>query len=138
MKHHYKKLPVIIEAFQMTQAHRESNANWPQWLNEAWNRDPHEINAVYPVNHPNSDGTDPVVIRLSGGLQVVPWNDWIIKGVEGELYPCPHTVFCATYQKSSEVADPIVVDVMGDNQHNRVSIIWHGQGMMHYHKDNTE
>jgi len=33
---------------------------------------------------------------LEGRMRVDP-NDWIIKGVEGELYPCKPDIFAATY-----------------------------------------
>mgnify|MGYP001613386811 CR=1 FL=1 len=38
----YRKLPVVIEAFQMTLARRSDNSEWPNWLHEAWNREPGE------------------------------------------------------------------------------------------------
>jgi hypothetical protein len=35
----YRKKPVVIEAFQMTEERREDNSEWPSWLNKAWNRE---------------------------------------------------------------------------------------------------
>jgi hypothetical protein len=96
----FKKKPVVVEAFQMTKARRTDNSEWPEWLNEAWNR-PHDVaGAVFPKNYPASDATDEVVIFTLEGLHLVNFNDWIIQGVKGELYPCKPDIFEATYEKA--------------------------------------
>lgn len=35
---------------------------------------------------------------LEGIMIAIP-NDWIIKGVKGELYPCKPDIFAATYEE---------------------------------------
>ena len=94
----FRKKPVEIEAFQMTEARRSDNSEWPEWLNKAWNYDANELGAVRPRDYPNSDGTDPLIINTLEGAVTVSWNDWIIKGVIGELYPCKPEIFEATYE----------------------------------------
>jgi hypothetical protein len=37
------------------------------------------------------------VVTLEGGLSASP-GDWIIRGVQGELYPCKPDIFDATYE----------------------------------------
>jgi hypothetical protein len=37
-----------------------------------------------------------IVATLEGPLRAAP-NDWIIKGVKGEIYPCKPDIFAATY-----------------------------------------
>ena len=32
----FRKKPVVIEAFQMTEERRATNADWPNWMHEAW------------------------------------------------------------------------------------------------------
>ena len=32
----YRKKPVVIEAFQITQETRRNDSDWPEWLNRAW------------------------------------------------------------------------------------------------------
>lgn len=64
----YRKKPMIIEAFQITQKTRSNNIDWPEWLNEAWNKDKNEVGAVYPSKHPNSDGTDELMINTLEGI----------------------------------------------------------------------
>jgi hypothetical protein len=38
-----------------------------------------------------------VVATLEGALRASP-DDWIIKGVKGEFYPCKPDIFAATYE----------------------------------------
>jgi len=74
----YRKKPIIIEAFQMTKARRESNFDWPQWLHEAWNKDKTEPGALFPSDFPHSDGTDKLMIRTLEGDLLVEWDAFII------------------------------------------------------------
>jgi len=34
------------------------------------------------------------------GIHRVNWGDWIIRGVQGELYPCKPEIFAATQEPS--------------------------------------
>lgn len=98
----YRKKPVVISAFQMTRERRQDNKDWPEWLNEAWNRNHTQVGAVYPEAYPNSDGTDRLVILTLEGTHLVSFGDWIIRGVSGELYPCKPDIFALTYEVVSE------------------------------------
>jgi hypothetical protein len=95
----YRKRPVVIEAFQMTKDCRESNISWPDWLHIAWQLDISEVGSLYPENYPDSDGTDHLRIKTLEGDQLVSWDDYIIQGVQGEIYPCKPDIFEATYEK---------------------------------------
>ena len=94
----YRKKPVVIEAFQMTRERRADNRDWPEWLNKAWNNTRPEPGAVSCENYPASDGSDRLLIFTLEGPLVVSWDDWIIRGVKGELYPCKPDIFAATYE----------------------------------------
>ncbi len=95
----YRKKPVVIEAFQMTKARRLNNSEWPNWLHEAWQKEYWEVGSVSPEDLPNSDGTDKLIICSPGGfVKRLDWDDWIIQGVEGELYPCHPDLFQKTYE----------------------------------------
>lgn len=94
----FRKKPVVIEAFQMTRARRINNVDWPQWLHIAWNK-PHPCEgAMWPEGYPHSDGNDRLVIGTLEGVHIVEYDDWIIRGVKGELYPCKPDIFAATYE----------------------------------------
>jgi len=90
--HLYRKKPVTIEAFQMTEERRNSNADWPEWLNEAWNKPFEEVGSLFLL------GGAMIISTLEGNVVASP-NDWIIKGVKGELYPCRPDIFEMTYEK---------------------------------------
>ena len=94
----FRKKPVEVEAFQMTEERRRDNRDWPEWLNKAWNFDWYETGAVFCEDFPNSDGTDRLQIQTLEGVHTVNWDDWIIQGVAGELYPCKPEIFEATYE----------------------------------------
>lgn len=97
MNHRYKKKPVEIEAFQMTRARRQDNADWPGWLHQAWNTEFTAVGAVRCTDFPKSDGTDQLEIVTLEGVMRVGWDDFIIRGVKGELYACKPDIFHATY-----------------------------------------
>lgn len=92
----YRKKPVVIEAFQMTKARRFDNSEWPNWLHKAWNREPGE-NALW------IDDDDPknekLVCGTLEGVHRIDWNDFIIKGIKDEIYPCKPDIFEQTYEK---------------------------------------
>ena len=98
----YRKKPVVIEAFQMTKERRQDNRDWPEWLSAAWNMDGPQEGAVWAGRHPYSDGADRLFIGTLEGVQVVSWDDYIIKGVKGEIYACKPDIFEATYEPVEE------------------------------------
>lgn len=61
----------------------------PGWLRSAF-----ESGHVWTA--PN--GTPPLTIKtLEGEITASP-GDWIIRGIQGELYPCKPDIFSATYE----------------------------------------
>jgi len=94
---HYRKKPVVIEAFQMTEARRMDNADWPAWLNQACNKERDAEGALQRV-HMNVALPDALEIVTLEGKHRVSWGDWVIKGVKGEIYPCKPDIFAATYE----------------------------------------
>jgi len=99
MEYKYMKKPVVVEAFQMTRERRENNVDWPQWLHKAWNEDFDKFGAVSCEDYPDSNGKDRLVILTLEGVHTVSWDDYIIQGVKGELYPCKPDVFEMSYHK---------------------------------------
>lgn len=97
----FRKKPVEIEAFQMTRDRRADNSDWPNWLNIAWQTGPHVVGGVWCKDYPNSDGADQLVIGTLEGNMLVGWDDWIIRGVKGELYACKPDIFEASYEAAA-------------------------------------
>lgn len=100
MNTRFRKKPVEIEAFQMTKARRWDNSEWPNWLNKAWQLDPQEGSLWC------EDGGEQLFLGTLEGVHIVSWDDWIIRGIKGELYPCKPEIFEATYdEKLGQAAD---------------------------------
>lgn len=97
----FRKKPVIVEAFQMTLERRESNMEWPEWMHKAWQLERETLGSLYPTIEGTCKGTLSVC-TLGMGQCVIDFGDWIIQGVEGELYPCKPDIFEATYEAVSD------------------------------------
>jgi hypothetical protein len=53
-------------------------------------------------DYPMSGDNDYILIKtLEGEMKAQP-EDWIIKGVQGEFYPCKPNIFEATYNPAEE------------------------------------
>ena len=91
----YKKRPIEIEAFQMTAERMWDNHDWPEWLGEAWNKDTKELGSL-------SRAQGSLIIHTLEGPMNVSVDDWIIQGIQGELYPCKPDIFADTYESVDE------------------------------------
>lgn len=92
--HKYRKLPIEIEAFQMTKYRRDYIRDWPDWLHDAWQKDMLDEGSLYDTGFSKQ-----LCIHTLEGQQHVSWDDYIIRGVQGEIYPCKPDIFEATYEK---------------------------------------
>lgn len=103
----YRKLPVEIEAVQFrrdltpAEAHEvyrwiESNTLGAFDVNQLW-LDPE--NFAWPASGVSIDARDGrmVIATLEGG-HWVDLDDWIIRGIVGEFYPCKPDIFEQTYE----------------------------------------
>ena len=84
----YRKKPVVIDAF-MWGAHDK-----PEWFLDADGAGNIKFGAD---NFDTGDGRYMEINTLEGWIRARP-GDWIIKGVEGEIYPCKDSVFQKTYE----------------------------------------
>ena len=88
----YRKKPIEVEAFQ-----------WDGSLNldkePAWILDAFRNGAVW-----FSEEEDKLCIKTLEGIITTSPNDYIIQGVQGELYPCKPDIFLETYVKSTTVS----------------------------------
>ena len=98
----YRKKPIVIEAFQMTKEKRWDNSDWPNWLNQAWQKEPSEGALWIDDNDPDREK---LVCGTLEGVHKVDFNDYIIQGVKGEIYPCKENIFELTYEKVEETKE---------------------------------
>lgn len=84
----FRKKPVVIEAWQWN-GEMPDTVNCPKWLLD-------DENLMFGVDG-DCNFVGLVISTLEGDLHVSV-NDWIIRGVKGELYPCKPDIFAATYE----------------------------------------
>lgn len=86
----YRKKPVVIEAVQWTGDNFEEIKKML--------KDADENRAIIP--HPNEDKEvkSLLIVTLEGEMRADK-GDYIIKGVQGEFYPCKPDIFEQTYEK---------------------------------------
>ena len=84
----YRKKPVVIEAIQI----------------EAIQYDGTKENIAAICRLGNNIGLlpDGIIIKILEGNMIAFLNDWIIKGIQGEFYPCKSDIFEATYEAVEE------------------------------------
>ena len=96
----YRKKPVVVEAMQL------NNINAPsavRWVGEDKARMNLESDAAYQVG--KAPPVFSVIIKtLEGEMKAMP-GDYIIKGVNGEFYPCKPDIFAKTYEETYEETD---------------------------------
>lgn len=79
----FRKRPVTIEAMQVTDS--KSVLDIEEWINSG--------DVGFSTNPPT------LWIDTLEGRMEASVGDWIIKGVEGEFYPCKNNIFIKTYQE---------------------------------------
>jgi hypothetical protein len=93
----YRKKPVVIEAEQL------------RWQN--WNAVCELLGGVISEENParmvrtysdtcEEAGPEYIEVTLptAEGAMIARHGDWIIRGVQGEVYPCKPDIFAATYE----------------------------------------
>ena len=101
----YRKKPVVIEAIQL---------RWDTWQEMCDHANVGKLSEgksegcwIGDDNKPIPDQNKPdctknrlgILIPTLEGLMIGIQDDWIIKGVKGEIYPCKPDIFEQTYEK---------------------------------------
>jgi hypothetical protein len=81
----YRKKPVVIEAFMYAGGMVEPG--WP----DGWLSCPHNFDAT----------GEAIYIPTLEGVMKAEKGDFIVKGVNGEFYPCKPDIFAKTYEEVS-------------------------------------
>jgi hypothetical protein len=96
----YRKKPVVIEARRYDNSFVEAFAVY-QWVeSQVGSFDVNSPDDPIPnagVSIDASDGS--MVIATLEGLMKVSPGDYVIKGVQGEFYPCKPDIFHETYEE---------------------------------------
>lgn len=87
----YRKKPVVVEAIWVSELLAKRNITFgkndmPAWVNDAFKK------GVLSLKDDN------ILIKTIEGTMTAGEADWIICGIQGELYPCKPDIFDATYE----------------------------------------
>ena len=85
----YRKKPVVIEAVQL---------RWDTWDEMCEHAGVGKLIDGKPEGVFGPDSEINLHIPTLEGLMVAEENDWVIRGVAGELYPCKPDIFALTYE----------------------------------------
>ena len=88
----YRKKPVEIDAIQLHMSNMEP-------LIKQMRRDGYEVESF---SQPPMRAITGIKIKTLEGVMLANFGDWIIKGVQGEYYPCKPDIFEKTYDLVSE------------------------------------
>lgn len=91
----FRKKPVVIEAIQIG---KDMTLQTPDWFKEALLAGTVKLHGMstYTRDEPY------VEIETLEGVMRGNRHDWIIRGVQGELYPCRSDIFEQTYEQVEE------------------------------------
>lgn len=89
----YKKKAVVVDAWRWLFNGRQDDA--PSWVTDALGLWPRVGGIAFEPDH--SDGPRIAIATLDAVALALP-GDWIIRGVEGELYPCKHHIFAQIHE----------------------------------------
>jgi len=92
----YRKKPIVVEAMQIS---KNTLCSLFTFIGESKNYPACKVGGMDP-----NDGKFKL-ITLEGVLTVEP-GDWIIKGINGEFYPCKPDIFKKTYEAIEEDSEP--------------------------------
>ncbi len=87
----YRKKPVVVDAWQLPLT-KEDRASI------IFKMQGHERDIIILESDEQNRDTK-LSIKTLEGTMTAENDDWLIRGVEGEFYPCKNSVFEATYEK---------------------------------------
>ena len=87
-----RKKPVIVQAWQFDPAAAPTDV--PSWVSLNWW---HEEIVPEPMGK-RRRGSPCLLVPTLEGVMRANIGDWLIRGVQGEVYPCRPDIFEATYE----------------------------------------
>lgn len=93
----YRKKPVIIEAVQWTGKNHREMWNFLTGKTDEYMTSNED---TFYIDHGKIEGG--LIIKTLEGEHLATISDFIIKGINGEFYPCKPDIFEKTYEKVEE------------------------------------
>lgn len=94
----YRKKPVVIEAWPVRALNHAAAHKWkalPDSVRDAYEQGGWVFGAF--KDNDSTSGRGIYIPTLEGSLWAAP-DDMVIRGVNGEFYPCKPDIFAATYE----------------------------------------
>lgn len=94
MSKFYRRIPEVVQAFQITAGRYWDTSEWPEWLSDAQNSGLLDITpaALYPVGTIGG-----LLLRTPEGGRAIAVDDWVVRSPVGELYVRTAKTFAAEY-----------------------------------------
>ena len=96
MSRRFRKKPMLIEAFQFIWPC--SPTALPEWWQAALAK-PSDVVGNARMHQAMHGDPAHCLIFTREGVMRADLGDWVIRGVQGELYPCKPDIFAATYEE---------------------------------------
>ena len=102
----YRKKPVEVEARQIVGTDAEIHSNVYKWIEENTQGSFDAHAAEIPASGVSIDPTTGFILiaTLEGVMQAKP-GDYIIRGVQGEFYPCKPDIFEQSYEEVKSLGE---------------------------------
>jgi hypothetical protein len=121
----YRKNPVIIEAKQLTKEAALAYfvdkipfwAGYPLPISGSYNLKKMEVHSAI------------IIIKTLEGEMVASLDDWIIKGVKGEFYPCKPDIFEMTYSPEPQTESKGAMNIVSQIENAVNAFIKAGPGI---------
>lgn len=94
----FRKKPVIIEAIQLKDSKQSTIKECLEFLGQHVDTGC-TMSSDYFENYCKIVEYDGIKIKTLEGTMTASIGDYIIKGVNGEFYPCKEEIFLKTYEK---------------------------------------
>ncbi len=91
----YRKKPVVVEAMRFSEL--DDVYELCDWCGGYFQEAP-----INPRSNFEDTGPTGIKIPTIEGVMTAQLDDWIIKGIKGEFYPCKPDIFAATYELVEE------------------------------------
>ena len=89
----YRKKPVVIEAFQLSYRMALGHEPAPSWFVDACDKNEISVHVTEKILY-----SQYCIINTLEGKMAANSDDFIIRGVNGEIYPCKPDIFEKTYE----------------------------------------
>lgn len=85
----YEMIPQVhnVNAEQITVDLMSNPRAWPQWMIDAWKKDPSDLGSLFIISNDYVRDQAPLMLRSHGSLLIeIGWNDYLIDAAGTPLF----------------------------------------------------